>query len=106
MHFGVAFHHEYTWWWWQTAFRCDSKGPNAGKMYDGRLTLADGKGTWWEGYDPKLLYGINSRLIYYVATFIVMGLHLNTHFNSYDKDLYYSFCFMRDCYFCYWAKYF
>lgn len=61
MHFGVAFHHEYTWWWWQTAFRSDSKGPNAGKMYDGRLTLADGKGTWWEGYDPRLLYGINLR---------------------------------------------
>ncbi len=61
MHFGVAFHHEYTWWWWQTAFRNDTKGPNAGKMYDGRLTLADGKGKWWQGLDPKLLYGINLR---------------------------------------------
>lgn len=61
MHYGVAFHHEYTWWWWQTAFRSDSKGPKAGQMYDGRLTLADGKGKWWEGYDPRLLYGINMR---------------------------------------------
>ncbi|PTR01421.1 alpha-L-fucosidase [Mucilaginibacter yixingensis] len=57
MHFGIAFHHEYTWWWWQTAYRTDDNG----KMYDGRLTLADGKGKWWEGYDPKLLYGINLR---------------------------------------------
>lgn len=57
MHFGIAFHHEYTWWWWQTAYRTDSTG----KMYDGRLTIADGKGKWWEGYDPKLLYGINLR---------------------------------------------
>ena len=24
-------------------------------------TLADGKGKWWEGYDPSLLYGINLR---------------------------------------------
>jgi alpha-L-fucosidase len=25
--------------------------------YDGHLTLADGKGEWWEGLDPQLLYG-------------------------------------------------
>ncbi|WP_164974294.1 alpha-L-fucosidase [Filimonas effusa] len=61
MHYGIAFHHEYTWWWWQTAFRSDSTGPYAGKMYDGRLTLKDGVGKWWEGYDPRLLYGINLR---------------------------------------------
>ena len=24
--------------------------------YDGRLTRADGKGTWWEGLDPQQLY--------------------------------------------------
>lgn len=29
--------------------------------YDGNLTLADGKGKWWEGLDPKYLYGINLR---------------------------------------------
>src|SRR6201999_6548 len=57
MHFGIAFHHEYSWWWFQSAYRTDS----AGRMFDGRLTLADGKGKWWEGYDPKLLYGINLR---------------------------------------------
>lgn len=31
-------------------------GPLAGVAYDGRLTAADGIGTWWEGYDPRELY--------------------------------------------------
>ena len=61
MHYGVAFHHEYTWWWYESAFRSDSAGKYAGIPYDGKLTLADGKGQWWEGYDPRMLYGINLR---------------------------------------------
>ena len=61
MHYGVTFHHEYTWWWWQTAFGSDKDGDKKGVPYDGNLTLADGKGKWWEGYDPRLLYGINLR---------------------------------------------
>jgi len=61
MHYGVTFHHEYTWWWWQTAFGSDREGAKKGVPYDGNLTLADGKGKWWEGYDPRLLYGINLR---------------------------------------------
>ncbi|MBP1639127.1 MAG: alpha-L-fucosidase [Bacteroidetes bacterium] len=61
MHFGITFHHEYTWWWWQTAFGSDSTGDKSGIPYDGNLTLADGKGKWWEGLDPRLLYGINLR---------------------------------------------
>lgn len=61
MHYGVTFHHEYTWWWWQTAFGSDKEGDKAGVPYDGNLTLADGKGKWWEGYDPRLLYGIDLR---------------------------------------------
>jgi alpha-L-fucosidase len=61
MHFGVTFHHEYTWWWWQTAFGSDKEGAKKGVPYDGNLTLADGKGKWWEGYDPRLLYGIDLR---------------------------------------------
>jgi alpha-L-fucosidase len=56
MRYGVSFHHEYTWWWYQTAFGADTDGPLAGVPYDGNLTLADGKGKWWEGYDPRLLY--------------------------------------------------
>ena len=61
MRFGVTFHHEYAWWWWQTAFGSDLEGDKAGVPYDGNLTLADGKGQWWEGYDPRLLYGIDLR---------------------------------------------
>ena len=71
MRYGVTFHHEYTWWWWQTAFCNDNTVPNSKKeeessalgdaAYDGKLTLADGKGKWWEGYDPRLLYGIDLR---------------------------------------------
>lgn len=61
MHFGVTFHHEYTWWWWQTAFCSDLEGEKAGVPYDGNLTLADGKGKWWEGLDPRRLYGVNLR---------------------------------------------
>ena len=36
-------------------------GLKAGVPYDGHLTLADGKGKWWEGLDPRLLYGIDLR---------------------------------------------
>lgn len=61
MRYGITFHHEYTWWWWQTAFRSDTSGTLAGVPYDGHLTLADGVGKWWEGFDPRLLYGINLR---------------------------------------------
>ena len=61
MRFGITFHHEYSWWWWQTAFQADQESSLAGVPYDGNLSLEDGKGTWWEGYDPRLLYGINLR---------------------------------------------
>lgn len=61
MRFGVTFHHEYTWWWWQTAFGSDKVGPKAGLPYDGHLTLSDGKGKWWEGFDPRRLYGFDLR---------------------------------------------
>jgi alpha-L-fucosidase len=61
MRFGVSFHHEYTWWWWLKSLGSDRTGPKAGVPYDGNLTLADGKGQWWEGLDPRLLYGVDLR---------------------------------------------
>jgi len=61
LRFGVTFHHEYSWYWWQTAFDSDTEGALAGVPYDGHLTLEDGKGTWWEGMDPRLLYNIDLR---------------------------------------------
>ena len=64
MHYGVTFHHEYSWWWYQSAFRADVTN-NQGKLgvpYDGaQISLATGVGQWWEGLDPRMLYGINLR---------------------------------------------
>jgi alpha-L-fucosidase len=34
----------------------DQEGPLKGVPYDGNLTKADGKGTWWDGLDPQDLY--------------------------------------------------
>lgn len=68
MRYGVTFHHDYTWWWWQSAFKSDTKGDKAGVPYDGNLTLEDGKGQWWEGYDPRRLYGINISEYETIAT--------------------------------------
>jgi alpha-L-fucosidase len=62
MAFGITFHHEYSWWWWQTAFNADAAGGILpGVPYDGNLTVTDGVGKWWEGRDPRLLYGIDLR---------------------------------------------
>jgi alpha-L-fucosidase len=33
----------------------------AGVPYDGNMTKADGKGKWWEGYDPQDLYAQNGK---------------------------------------------
>jgi alpha-L-fucosidase len=55
--FGVTVHQARNWWWFQPSHSADRSGPLAGVPYDGHLTLADGKGEWWEGLDPQLLYG-------------------------------------------------
>lgn len=57
MRFGVTVHQARNWWWFQPSHGADKAGPRAGVPYDGDLTLADGKGQWWEGYDPQRLYG-------------------------------------------------
>jgi alpha-L-fucosidase len=57
LHFGVSIHQARNWWWFQTSHGADKTGPLAGVPYDGDLTLADGKGQWWEGLDPQQLYG-------------------------------------------------
>jgi alpha-L-fucosidase len=54
---GVTVHQARNWWWFQTAHGADKTGPNAGVPYDGRMTEADGKNQWWQGYDPQRLYG-------------------------------------------------
>ncbi|MBR5149576.1 MAG: alpha-L-fucosidase [Bacteroidaceae bacterium] len=45
---GVSMHGSHTWTWMEKA-----------QDYDGNLTKADGKGQWWEGYDPQELYAQN-----------------------------------------------
>lgn len=59
MRFGVSVHAAHAWTWYETAQGADKTGPLAGVPYDGKLTKADGKGTWWSGYDPQDLYAQN-----------------------------------------------
>lgn len=54
--FGVSVHLAHAWTFYEKAQGSDKTGPLAGVPYDGRLTKADGKGTWWEGYDIQDLY--------------------------------------------------
>ena len=54
---GVTVHQARNWWWFQPSHGADTTGPNAGVPYDGRMTEADGKNMWWQGYDPQRLYG-------------------------------------------------
>ncbi|RZK55551.1 MAG: alpha-L-fucosidase [Pedobacter sp.] len=54
--FAVSVHAAHAWSWFETAQRSDRNGPLAGVPYDGKLSKADGKGTWWEGLDPQELY--------------------------------------------------
>jgi alpha-L-fucosidase len=56
LHFGVSIHARSAWSWYEVTRMSDTSGPKAGIPYDGNLTKADGKGTWWEGYDPQDLY--------------------------------------------------
>lgn len=60
--FGISFHADHAWSWYEPSQRHDKKGPKAGIPYDGKLTKADGKGKWWEGYDPQDLYAQNHPL--------------------------------------------
>ena len=56
---GISFHADHAWNWYEPSQRYDINGPKAGEYYDGKLTKADGKGKWWEGYDPQNLYAQN-----------------------------------------------
>jgi len=61
LRFGVTVHASHSWNWFGVAQGADKKGPLAGVPYDGRLTKADGAGTWWGemGLDPQDLYAQN-----------------------------------------------
>ncbi len=57
--FGVSLHADHAWSWYEPSQRYDRYGDKAGIPYDGTLTKEDGKGKWWEGYDPQKLYAQN-----------------------------------------------
>ena len=57
--FGISFHADHAWTWYEPSQRYDRHGDKMGIPYDGKLTKADGKGKWWEGYDPQDLYAQN-----------------------------------------------
>jgi alpha-L-fucosidase len=57
LRFGVTVHTARAWGFYEPAHGSDKTGPLAGVRYDAALTKADGKGLWWEGYDPADLYG-------------------------------------------------
>jgi alpha-L-fucosidase len=53
----VTNHSSHAWHWLQAAYAYDPEGPMQGIRYDAyNLTKADGKGKWWEGFDPQQLY--------------------------------------------------
>jgi alpha-L-fucosidase len=60
--FGVTEHAARTWTWFEVAQGSDKTGPLAGIPYDGNMTAADGKGLWWEGYNPTDLYAQNHAI--------------------------------------------
>lgn len=61
LRFGVSVHAAHAWLWYEPSQGADHKGPLAGVPYDGTLTRADGKGTWWDGLDPQELYAQNHQ---------------------------------------------
>ena len=56
MRFGVSVHAAHAWSWYEVSQGADKEGPLAGVPYDGKLTRAQGRGTWWDGLDPQDLY--------------------------------------------------
>ncbi|HLP04267.1 MAG TPA: alpha-L-fucosidase [Paludibacter sp.] len=60
--FGISVHASHAWTFYEPAQGADTSGVYKGIPYDGKLTKADGKGTWWEGLDPQELYAQNHKL--------------------------------------------
>ncbi|MGN6368824.1 MAG: alpha-L-fucosidase [Phycisphaerae bacterium] len=54
--FAVTSHGDRSWSWEQESQGSDPKGPFAKIQYDGRISKAEGKGQWWDGFDPQDLY--------------------------------------------------
>ena len=69
----------------------DTTGPKAGVPYDLGLTKADGKGKWWEGLDPRQLYGqpkaFGKRLLELVENYRPDMIYFDRSFLPPDKDV-------------------
>jgi len=60
LRFGIGFHNTPPRTWGQfmpVKYASDKNGDLKGVPYDGLNTIADGKGKWWQGFDPVDLYG-------------------------------------------------
>lgn len=60
LRFGIGFHNTPPRTWGQfmpVKYLSDKNGDLKGVPYDGLNTIADGKGKWWNGFDPVDLYG-------------------------------------------------
>ena len=53
LRFGASNHSSHAWHWFQPAFGYDPVGPMAGVRYDGYLKRGEGRGQWWDGFDPQ-----------------------------------------------------
>ena len=60
--FGVSVHASHAWMFYETSQKADTSGEYKGVSYDGNITKAQGKGTWWNGLDPQELYAQNHPL--------------------------------------------
>jgi alpha-L-fucosidase len=60
--YGISFHADHAWTWYEPSQRYDLNGDKMGVSYDGKMTKADGKGKWWEGFDPQDLYAQDHEL--------------------------------------------
>jgi len=56
LRFGASNHSSHAWHWFQPAFGYDPVGAMAGIRYDGYTAAGEGKGQWWDGFDPQELY--------------------------------------------------
>jgi alpha-L-fucosidase len=56
LRFGASNHSSHAWHWLQPAFGYDPVGAMAGVRYDGYNQRSQGKGMWWDGFDPQELY--------------------------------------------------
>lgn len=56
LHFTVSSHQHEAWDWFHRSYNFDKSGSFQGFPWDAWQTKTDGKGKWWQGYDPADLY--------------------------------------------------